>query len=65
MYDYIKEAVDSGKVMLEWDYSKGQPTVPLVKGKTIYIYKIDLVEILTVSIEYITIVMDDDRLVVL
>jgi len=32
MYDYIKDAVASGKVMLEWDYSKGQPTVPLVKG---------------------------------
>jgi len=31
MYDYIKDAVASGKVMLEWDYSKGQPTVPLVK----------------------------------
>jgi DNA polymerase I len=31
MYDYIREAVDSGKVFLEWDYSKGQPTVPLVK----------------------------------
>lgn len=31
MYAYIKEAVDSGKVLLEWDYSKGQPTQPLVK----------------------------------
>jgi len=31
MYDYIREAVDSGKVLLEWDYSKGQPNVPLVK----------------------------------
>lgn len=31
MYDYIREAVDTGKVLLEWDYSKGQPTVPLVK----------------------------------
>ena len=31
MYPYIKEAVDSGKVLLEWDYSKGQPDVPLVK----------------------------------
>lgn len=31
MYDYIKGAVDSGQVLLEWDYSKGQPTVPLVK----------------------------------
>jgi DNA polymerase-1 len=31
MYPYVKEAVDTGKVLLEWDYSKGQPTVPLVK----------------------------------
>jgi len=31
MYSHIKEAVDTGKVLLEWDYSKGQPTVPLVK----------------------------------
>lgn len=31
MYDYIRDAVDSGKVLLEWDYSKGQPDVPLVK----------------------------------
>lgn len=31
MYPYIQDAVNSGKVMLEWDYSKGQPTVPLVK----------------------------------
>lgn len=31
MFDYIRDAVTSGKVMLEWDYSKGQPTVPLVK----------------------------------
>jgi len=31
MYPYIKEAVDNGKCLLEWDYSKGQPNVPLVK----------------------------------
>lgn len=31
MYNYIKDAVDTGQVLLEWDYSKGQPTVPLVK----------------------------------
>lgn len=33
MYDYIREAVDNGEVLLEWDYSKGQPTVSLVKDK--------------------------------
>lgn len=31
MYPHIKKAVDEGEVMLEWDYSKGQPTRPLVK----------------------------------
>ena len=31
MYPSIKERVDNGDVLLEWDYSKGQPTVPLVK----------------------------------
>jgi DNA polymerase-1 len=31
MYKHVKEAVESGQVLLEWDYSKGQPTVPLVK----------------------------------
>lgn len=31
MYPHIKKAVEDGEVMLEWDYSKGQPTRPLVK----------------------------------
>lgn len=31
MYPKIREAVDKGEVLLEWDYSKGQPTSPLVK----------------------------------
>eukprot|EP01034_Spumella_vulgaris_P022490 gene22490-28618_t len=31
MYPHIRQAVESGEVMLEWDYSKGQPTCPLVK----------------------------------
>jgi DNA polymerase I len=31
MYDYIKEAVAKGDVLLEWDYSKGPATTPLVK----------------------------------
>jgi DNA polymerase-1 len=31
MYPHVKEAVETGKVLLEWDYSKGQPTAPLVK----------------------------------
>lgn len=31
MYRHVREAVESGKVLLEWDYSKGPPTVPLVK----------------------------------
>eukprot|EP01035_Chromulina_nebulosa_P017260 gene17260-22791_t len=33
MYSYIRESVDNGEVLLEWDYSKGQPNVPLVKDK--------------------------------
>lgn len=33
MYPHIKAAVESAEVMLEWDYSKGQPNVPLVKDK--------------------------------
>lgn len=34
MYEYIKQAVDSGDVLLEWDYSKAdRPPVPLVKDK--------------------------------
>jgi len=31
MYPKIRDAVDRGEVLLEWDYSKGQPTSPLVK----------------------------------
>ena len=31
MYPHVRAAVDNGEVLLEWDYSKGQPTVPLVK----------------------------------
>lgn len=33
MYDYIRKAVDSGEVLLEWDNSRGPPPVPLVKDK--------------------------------
>jgi hypothetical protein len=33
MYPHVQAAVDSGEVLLEWDYSKGQPTVPLVKDQ--------------------------------
>jgi len=31
MYDYIQKAIDEGKVLLEWDSSKGKPPVPLLK----------------------------------
>ncbi|CBN74706.1 pol1-like DNA polymerase [Ectocarpus siliculosus] len=31
MFDHVKEAVDKGEVLLEWDYSKGEPPKPLVK----------------------------------
>jgi hypothetical protein len=33
MYDYIKKEIDEGKVLLEWDKSKGTPPVPLLKDK--------------------------------
>ena len=32
MYPDIKEAVDNGKVILEWDSSQGQPPAPLLKN---------------------------------
>lgn len=31
MYPHIQKAVDEGKVLLEWDSSKGKAPVPLVK----------------------------------
>ena len=31
MYPHVRQAVENGDVLLEWDYSKGPPTVPLVK----------------------------------
>lgn len=33
MYPHIKKEVEEGKVLLEWDYSKGKPPVPLIKDK--------------------------------
>eukprot|EP00977_Amphora_coffeiformis_P011483 scaffold2767_cov177-Amphora_coffeaeformis.AAC.57 len=33
MFDYVKAAVDSGEVLLEWDYSQGQCPKPLVKDQ--------------------------------
>ena len=33
MFDYIQKDVDEGKVLLEWDSSKGKPPVPLLKEK--------------------------------
>lgn len=31
MFDHVKEAVDKGQCLLEWDYSKGEPPAPLLK----------------------------------
>lgn len=31
MYDYIREDVESGKVLLEWDDSKGEANLPVLK----------------------------------
>eukprot|EP00605_Chrysophyceae_sp_TOSAG23-4_P000645 GSChrysophyteH1.ASY1.ANO1.726.1 assembled CDS len=42
MYPHIAKAVESGDCLLEWDYSRGQPTVPLTLnfsiayGKTVH-----------------------------
>jgi DNA polymerase-1 len=33
MFDYIKKDIDSGKIVLEWDKSKGVCPVPLLKEK--------------------------------
>ena len=33
MYANIKKEVEEGKVLLEWDKTKGQPPVPLIKDK--------------------------------
>lgn len=33
MYPDIQEAVEDGDVLLEWDYSNGDPDVPLLKEK--------------------------------
>ena len=33
MYPEISKYIESGEILLEWDYSKGQPTVPLLKDK--------------------------------
>ena len=31
MYPEIQQALKDGKVLLEWDYSQGEPTAPLLK----------------------------------
>lgn len=33
MYPNIKKELEEGKVLLEWDYSKGNPPLPLIKDK--------------------------------
>jgi len=33
MYPHIKEAVDKGEILLEWDKKNGEPPVPLLKDK--------------------------------
>jgi DNA polymerase-1 len=33
MFDHVKAKVDSGEVLLEWDYSKGEPTKPMLKDE--------------------------------
>jgi len=33
MFDYVKKKLDDGEVLLEWDYSKGDPPKPLLKDE--------------------------------
>ena len=33
MFDYIRKDVESEKILLEWDFSKGPPSLPLLKEK--------------------------------
>ncbi len=33
MYDYIRKDIEEGKILLEWDKSKGPAPVPLLKDK--------------------------------
>lgn len=33
MYGHVKQAIDDGKVLLEWDYSKGKAPLPLLKDE--------------------------------
>jgi len=33
MFDHVKQKVDEGEVLLEWDYTKGDPPKPLLKDK--------------------------------
>mmetsp|Transcript_15877 Transcript_15877/g.43921 ORF Transcript_15877/g.43921 Transcript_15877/m.43921 type:complete len:1174 (+) Transcript_15877:74-3595(+) len=33
MFDHVKQKVDEGEVLLEWDYSKGDPPKPLLKDE--------------------------------
>merc|ERR1712216_63450 len=33
MFPYIRDAIEKGEVLLEWDYANGPPPVPMVKEK--------------------------------
>lgn len=33
MYPYIKKEIKEGKLLLEWDKTKGEPPAPLLKEK--------------------------------
>lgn len=50
MYPKIAEDVSNGKVLLEWDYSQGKPTLPLLKDQ--YASERRKAKILNFSIAY-------------
>jgi len=33
MFDYIQKKVDDGDILFEWDYSKGEPSKPMLKDE--------------------------------
>ena len=50
MYPDIQKELDSGSLLLEWDYSKGDPPVPLLKEK--YSNERKMAKIMNFSIAY-------------
>ena len=50
MYPEIKQEIEDGNVLLEWDYSKGEPPAPLVKD--VYAAERKKAKVMNFSIAY-------------